>query len=133
MKFTAPAALASAKYISLATFRRDGREVRTPVWFVALGEKLYVMSAGDAGKVKRVRATGRVRFAACDLRGKVRGDWLEGAGRLADGPEVARQVHGALAAKYGWSYRITTFLSWISRNIGKRALLEITPAAPGKS
>ena len=133
MKFTATAALESAKFISLTTFRRDGREVRTPVWFVILGEKLYVMSERDAGKMKRVRATGRVRFAACDIRGKVRGDWLEGEGRLVEGPEVGRQVYGALAVKYGWTYRISTFLSFISRNIGKRALLEITPAAPDKS
>ena len=133
MKFTATAALESAKYISLTTFRKDGREVRTPVWFVILGEKLYVMSERDAGKMKRVRATGRVRFAACDIRGKVRGDWLEGEARQAAGPEVARQVYGALAAKYGWTYRITTFLSFISRNIGKRALLEITPAATDQS
>ena len=130
---TATAALDSAKYISLVTFRRNGREVRTPVWFVALGEKLYVMSVRDAGKMKRVRATGKVRFAVCDIRGRVRGNWLEGEGRLANGPEMARQVYGALAAKYGWSYRISTFLSLISRNIGKRALLEITPAAEAVS
>ena len=34
MTTTAISTLRGEKYISLATFRKDGREVATPVWFV---------------------------------------------------------------------------------------------------
>jgi len=47
------AALDRQRHVALATFRRSGAEVRTPVWFAATDGKLYVFSAGDAGKVKR--------------------------------------------------------------------------------
>ncbi len=39
--------LKGASYMSLATYRRDGREVRTPVWFAEGEGKLYVFSEGD--------------------------------------------------------------------------------------
>ena len=39
-----PAApLQGQKYISLATFRRNGQEVRTPVWFAEQAGKLYLV------------------------------------------------------------------------------------------
>src|SRR5438874_172094 len=58
------------RYISLATFRTSGTEVRTPVWFAdAGGGTLYVMSAGDAGKVKRLRRSSRARIAILDTLG----------------------------------------------------------------
>ncbi|MFP6629399.1 MAG: pyridoxamine 5'-phosphate oxidase family protein, partial [Myxococcota bacterium] len=57
---TATETLGDAPYVSLATFRRDGREVRTPVWVARDGEHLYIFSEAKAGKVKRIRATKRV-------------------------------------------------------------------------
>ena len=54
------------RYVSLATFRRNGTEVATPVWFAAVDDKLYVVSAGDAGKVKRLRHSPRARVAPCE-------------------------------------------------------------------
>jgi hypothetical protein len=44
------AALDRHRYLSLATFRRSGAEVRTPVWFAAAGGRLWVMTGGDSGK-----------------------------------------------------------------------------------
>ncbi|MDZ7826283.1 MAG: hypothetical protein U5R48_10030 [Gammaproteobacteria bacterium] len=55
-------ALLTARYISLETFRRDGRGVATPVWCAEADGILYLFSAGDAGKVKRIR--GRERSTA---------------------------------------------------------------------
>ncbi len=42
------AALDRARYVSLETFRRDGRGVRTPVWAAPRGGKLYVFSEANA-------------------------------------------------------------------------------------
>ncbi|NBY56957.1 MAG: hypothetical protein EBQ57_01230 [Actinobacteria bacterium] len=43
------------KYVSLVTFRRDGRAVATPVWFAAVGEEFGVITETNVGKVKRIR------------------------------------------------------------------------------
>lgn len=55
------------------TVRRSGAEVRTPVWFAAMDGKVYVFTAGESGKVKRVR-------------GGVRGEWWDVAARLVTEP-----------------------------------------------
>ncbi len=47
---------ATERYVSLATYRRDGTEVLTPVWLAQAGQDFYVFSEGESFKVKRVRA-----------------------------------------------------------------------------
>jgi len=95
----AAAPLQGHKYVSLATLRRNGQEVRTPVWFAEQAGKLYVMTRNDSGKFKRIRNQPQVRLAACTMRGKVTGPWINGQARILDRAEesVARQ---ALARKY---------------------------------
>ncbi|MFQ5353199.1 MAG: hypothetical protein ACE5D3_09040 [Candidatus Binatia bacterium] len=48
-------------YLNLVTFKRDGSGVETPVWFANIGGLLYVFTAGDAYKVKRLRGDARIR------------------------------------------------------------------------
>lgn len=113
-------------YVSLATFRRDGREVRTPVWIAAAGDRYYVFSEGRAGKVKRIRATGRVRVAPCDFRGRVRGElWLEGEAWLVEEPETLRRAYAALHRKYGWQMKLGDWLARLSGRYSRRAMLEL--------
>ena len=90
----------SERYVSLATFRRNGAEVRTPVWIAGSDARYYVFSEGDAGKVKRVRATHRVRLAACNVRGTVSSEWLDGGGRIVTDPVTIEYAYRALRAKY---------------------------------
>ena len=125
MSTSSEPAIARERYVSLATFRRDGREVRTPVWVAAEGERLYVFSEGQAGKVKRIRATRRVRLAGCDVRGRVHGDWVSGSGRIVSEPDVTARGYGALRRKYGWQMRVGDWMSKLSGRYGRRALLEI--------
>jgi hypothetical protein len=117
------------RYVSLASFRRDGREVRTPVWVAAAGGRLYVFSAGDAGKVKRIRANPRVRLAACDARGRLRPDarWLEARARLGPEPERVAAAVAALVRKYGWQMRLLDLLSGLAGRRARRAWIEIEP------
>ena len=96
--------LANAQYLNLATFRKDGTEVHTPVWFAQEGDTYYLFSNGDAGKVKRLRNSPRARAAPCDVRGKLLGDWQEGQATLLAGPE-AEHAHRALRRKYGFCRR----------------------------
>lgn len=108
------------KYISLATFRRNGQEVRTPVWFAGQAGKLYVMTRSDSGKYKRIRNNPRVRLAPCTARGRVTGAWIQAHARILDREEegMARQ---ALARKY---FLMRFPWLWSRKNI----FLEITLA-----
>ena len=118
-------ALSHQRYINLATFRRDGREVRTPVWFVALDRRLYCFSAGNAGKVKRIRANGRARIAACDMRGTTAGPWFEGTASGVPETALVEQVYAALRRKYGWQMYAGDFFARLSGRYQRRAVLEI--------
>ncbi|MBI4082167.1 MAG: PPOX class F420-dependent oxidoreductase [Candidatus Lambdaproteobacteria bacterium] len=118
--------LARTPYIALATYRRDGREVVTPVWCATQEGKLWAYSEGKAGKVKRIRASGRVRVAPCTYGGQVTGAWREGTARVVTEPARIAAVYAAFQAKYGWTYRLLTWLAWLGRKIGKRAVLELS-------
>ncbi|HSV84928.1 MAG TPA: PPOX class F420-dependent oxidoreductase [Levilinea sp.] len=91
------------KYLNLETFRRSGDGVPTPVWFVADGEKLYVRTTANSGKVKRVRSNGRAQVAPCDMRGKLSGDWVPARARVLGKDEVeqVKAVNRMLKRKYG--------------------------------
>ena len=122
---TRTTAIGAARYISLATFRRDGREVRTPVWVAADGDRLYVFSEEGAGKVKRIRATKRVAVAPSDVRGTVEGEFTEGVGSVVTDPDTIERGYQALLRKYGWQMRLVNFFSTLTGRIRGRALLEL--------
>ena len=72
--------LGRARYVSLATFRKSGAKVATPVWAAPAGDWLYIFSAGNAGKVKRLRNSDQAELAECDMRGKLLGSWFAAPG-----------------------------------------------------
>jgi PPOX class probable F420-dependent enzyme len=119
------AALDRRRYVALATFRRSGAEVRTPVWFAAMDGKLYVFSAGDAGKVKRLRHSPRARIAPSDARGNVRGEWWDAEARVVAEPRVIERAHAAMRAKYGWQARVGDLFSRLTGRLPRRAWIEI--------
>jgi uncharacterized protein len=77
-----PSALRGQKYISLATFRKTGAKVATPVWFGESGEKLYVMTRSDMGKIKRIRNNPQVTVAPCTATGKIIGPEFPAVARI---------------------------------------------------
>ncbi len=111
--------------MSLSTYRRDGREVRTPVWIAEADGRYYLFSAGGAGKVKRIRANGRARLAACDFRGVVKSDWLAARGRIVNEPEVVARAYASLGEKYGWRMGVGDFFSKLSGRYARRAIIEL--------
>jgi len=120
--------LAAESYISLATFRRNGVAVDTPVWFAILDGKLYVVTDGTSAKVKRIRATRRVRVAPCNARGRVRGEYVEGQGRVVGDRKLIERAHAALQQKYGWQMWLLDASSTLFGRIGRRAYLEVSLA-----
>jgi uncharacterized protein len=113
------------RYMSLATFRRNGAQVATPVWFAASDGRLYVISAGNAGKVKRIRNAARARVAPCDVRGTVRGPWQDATARVITEASVIEGARRALRAKYGWQVVLFDFVSRLTGRARRRAWLEI--------
>src|SRR4030095_4649671 len=92
---------ADEKYLNLETYRKNGTAVATPVWFAEDGAVLYIYSLANAGKVKRIRNTPRVRIAACDIRGNLKGEWVEARARIVDGEDEEVKGHRLLDKKYG--------------------------------
>jgi PPOX class probable F420-dependent enzyme len=117
--------LAGQSYINLVTFRRNGKPVETPVWFAERDGSLFVFSAGDAGKMKRLRNDARVRVAACGVRGARKGPWIEATARRVEDAETIRAAYDSLLRKYGWQMRLTNWLSGLTGRIEQRAVLEI--------
>ena len=105
-----------ARYFSLETFRKTGTGVRTPVWFArdptSTGARatFYVYTLPDSGKVKRIRNNPKVRIAPCNMRGDVRGAWVDAKARLCGGDEVEKG-QSLLIQKYGLMKRIGDFFS----------------------
>ena len=119
------AALDRHRYVALATFRRSGAEVRTPVWFAAMDGKLYVFTAGDSGKVKRLRHSSRARIASSDARGNVLGEWWDAEARVVGEPRVIERAHAAMRAKYGWQAQVGDLLSRLTGRLPRRAWIEV--------
>jgi len=113
------------RYMSLATFRRSGAEVATPVWFAAADARLYVFTGGESGKVKRLRHSSRARVAPSDSRGRVLGSWQEASARILTEPASVDKAHAALRSKYGWQMRVADLGSRLTGRIHRRAWLEI--------
>jgi len=119
--------LDDARYFSLATFRKSGVAVETPVWFAEGSEPgvYYVFSAGEAGKVKRLRAGDQARVAQCDARGKVLGDWHPARAELLAAPVDVDAALAALHRKYGWMMWMTDILSRLSGRFDQRAYIAV--------
>jgi PPOX class probable F420-dependent enzyme len=124
------ASLQGHKYVNLETFRKDGQAVRTPVWFAAepaesVPQTLYVYSTSDSGKAKRIRNNSRVRVAPCDVRGNLRGDWIEARAAIVTGDEAVRGMRLVNQKYFPWK-QILAFFAYFSRHA--RVVFAIRPA-----
>jgi PPOX class probable F420-dependent enzyme len=118
MPSTIPGEIRGQKYISLASFRKNGAAVYTPVWFAEDEGKLYVMTRNDSGKYKRIRNNPQVRIAPCNIRGRISGPEFAATARILP-PEEWERARKAIRTKY-WLTRVS-FL-WSKNNI----FLELT-------
>ena len=93
-------ALQNAKYVNLRTYRNNGSTVDTPVW-CAPGEddELFIFSAGDAGKVKRLRNSSRAHANSIE------------------------QALTALHNKYGWQMWLADAGAKLTGRFNKRAYI----------
>ena len=99
-----PPEIHGQKYISLTTFRKNGADISTPVWFGEDNGKLYVMTRSDSGKYKRIRNNSKVQISPCSIRGKVKGPQFSATARILP-PEEWAHAKKAIHQKY-WLARV---------------------------
>jgi PPOX class probable F420-dependent enzyme len=127
-----PAQVYGGKYLSVGSYRRDGTEVRTPVWFVQEDGSLLVQTDGQSGKVKRIRRNPVVRIAPCTASGRLRGEPVTAHAELLPAAETGR-VEAMIARKYRLDLVIIKPL-WhaqsalhLGRPRGETVIVRITP------
>ena len=118
-------ALQSAAYVSLRTYRKSGATVDTPVWCAASDDALYVFSAGNAGKVKRLRNSNKAQLAVCDVRGKLLGEWVDAQAEVVTDSASIATALAALRTKYGWQMRLADLGAKLTGKFNKRAYIRI--------
>ena len=118
-------ALEKGSYMSFATRKKSGEFVATPVWFAPEEGSYYVFSAGDAGKVKRLRNFSESRVAPCTVSGRVTGDWIDTRAYLLDDPGDQAIALRALRRKYGWQMAIGDIFSTLTGKMGRRAYIRV--------
>lgn len=122
------ARLEKGNYISFATRKRSGDFVQTPVWFAPHEGSYYLFSAGDAGKVKRLRNFSESRIARCTVSGRVTGEWIDTQAFLLDTAEDEQTALAALRRKYGWQMCLGDFFSTLTGKMGRRAYIRVDVA-----
>jgi uncharacterized protein len=85
--------------LSITSYKRDGRGVATPVWFVSRDGRLLVETDASSGKVKRIRRNPQVRIAACTASGRLRGKQMLAVAEILPDSEISA-VERLIAAKY---------------------------------
>jgi len=118
------AQFADQKYISLETFKKNSQGVKTPVWFVLHENAFYLYTEADSWKVKRIRNNPRVRVAVCNMRGNIKGPWLDATASLVEGDE--RFAADKLLDRKYFLKRVFNVLTMINRH--KRAMIKIETA-----
>ena len=112
------------KYISLETFKKNGQGVKTPVWFVLHKNAFYAYTEADSWKVRRIRNNPRVRVAVCNIRGGIKGPWLDATASLVDGDE--RVAADTLLDRKYFLKKVFNVLTRINRH--KRTMIKIETA-----
>ena len=97
------------------------------MWFAPDQGNYYVFSAGDSGKVKRLRNFSESRMAPCTMRGALTGDWHDTHAYVLDKAADQNTALAALRRKYGWQMLATDFFSRLTGKMGRRAYIRIEP------
>ncbi|MFE3170614.1 PPOX class F420-dependent oxidoreductase [Amycolatopsis sp. NPDC059090] len=97
------------RFCLVMTRRRAGDMVATPVWFAEVGGRLCFRTAGDTGKVRRVRSEPEVWVAPCSIGGKQMAPFMVGISEILCEDE-AMAAEAALQGRYGLSRRVFEIL-----------------------
>jgi uncharacterized protein len=118
--------VATARYVLLTTFTKDGRPKPTPVWAAADGDRLLVISEEKSWKVKRIRNTSRVTLAVCDIRGRPKSEGIEATAKILDKSQTGA-VYDAIGQRYGLIGRVFNIFSKMRGGMQTNVGLELRP------
>jgi uncharacterized protein len=94
--------LADEATVSLATQKRDGSQILTPLWLAGHDGKLYMRTIKGSAKVLRITNFPKVSLAACTWEGDITGQRHDAVARLMSADEsLISAAEVALQAKYG--------------------------------
>ncbi len=114
-------------FMLLTTYRKNGEDVPTPVWFAREGNKLYVTTQSDSGKVKRIGNNSKVMVEPSTSRGESLGDSAWGQARVL--PEAEHDhANRLINKKYGWKKTGFDVMLKVSGRSQKITFLEIEQA-----
>ena len=102
-------ALSDEKYIRVTTFKKDGTEVSTPTWVVALDDgRVGFYTSSTSGKAKRLKNNPNVVVQPSDGRGRVKSGSapLSGTAVVVAGAE-RDAIYDKVVAKYGFMTKVT--------------------------
>ena len=117
--------LERSSYLSFATLKKSGEYVATPVWFAPFDDGYCLFSAPDTGKIKRLRNFTQCRIAACNVRGSLSGQWLEGQAQILEHAAAQTKALTELRKKYGWQMHLLNFLARLASRYDKRAIIAV--------
>lgn len=112
-------------FIALTTYRKNGTPVMTPVWFVQQEGKLFVWTAADSGKAKRLKHNPCVQFGPSTHSGKLLGAIQKGRAHFVKQKEYPT-LEKAFKDKYGWQVNLFSLLWKIQGH--EHTYIEITSA-----
>lgn len=112
------------RYVLLGTVKKNGSYVDTPVWFAKKDNIVYMFSAGNAGKVKRLKNFSEARLAPCTVSGKALGDFVSASATLLNDEADIREAHRQLVKKYGWQMRLLDIGARLGGRIQSRAFIK---------
>jgi PPOX class probable F420-dependent enzyme len=115
-------ALSDEKYIRVTTFKKDGTEVSTPTWVVALDDgKIGFYTSSTSGKAKRLKNNSKVVVQPSDARGRPKHGTttVDGTAVVVSGAE-RDAIYDKVVAKYGFMTKVTRLFAKIGGFIKRK-------------
>lgn len=113
--------IASEKYVSFTSHRKDGSTKSLPVWIADLGDGTVGFTTSSSSyKVKRIKRNPQITLQPCDSKGNVTAGSavVSGTAEAHGGAEFDR-VRALVKAKYGLQYTGIELFGKLARLVGK--------------
>ena len=91
--------LGRSRFALLTTYRVNGDLVSTPMWFARRDGRLFMVTANNAGKLRRLRANPQALVAPCRSQGRPLGPAVAATVTLL-APDSSAEPAAALARRY---------------------------------
>mgnify|MGYP001391427107 CR=1 FL=1 len=118
------------RYVSLKTYRKNGRTVATPLWVVPhLKEQdsrtLFAFTNVTSGKVKRIKNKPTSEIALCSLKGEILSSWSQATVTLSPEEKDVKNVIELMYKKYSWQMFLVDIFARIGRRRSSWIVLKI--------